>query len=349
MISKTAGERIVIAGNYYDSMPSTRNWFESKVNDPTEYVHIIYNMSQYIALTKCFCHTSNINNSFISLNKAREYANNHSSTKLLLLKFVELGTYGVYTPDELYNFINNMIKGVSENNQNVGMFDDVSFIDLKCSLTQFLFNDQQQKLIFEYNDKNTIDNLSKCIKNTVGYDISVMEINNKYEVTVQNLNENKLECDNLYKRIMKEVDENVYLNMKKIKNMRDLPDCKNPGLLVIDKDTKPLTLDDIIKYSALHGISSNNINGNTVNGNNNNNVNINININTMPVHQRCKQIALSWIKSNPPHQMEKTTEYYDRYKNANTIRCANTELGKLMRNEAFEIKKTNTGRYWVNK
>jgi hypothetical protein len=335
---------MVEACNYYGNRTSAsvRAWFEHKSINPQNHGEILYNMSQYPILAKRFCLESNYNNSFIRLKDARKYAN-ITNKNSLLIKFTELNTFGVYEPEELNTFINNMLKFVYENNLNVGMFSDVTYVDLKCNLTQFLFDDQGQKLIFKYKDKNTIDKLSNYIKNTVGYDISIMEVNNKYEVTVQNLNENKLESDKLYKRIEKGVDENISNNMREIKNMVRVPDCKNVGLITVDSKTKFLTTEDIIKLSGVHSITINNINA-PITGNNNN-----ININTIPINQRWKANTLAWIRSNPPHHMEKTTVYHKRYSDANTNPCADSEFGKIIKNEPYRTKKTNTGRYWISK
>jgi hypothetical protein len=65
-----------------------------------------------------------------------------------------------------------------------------------------------------------------------------------------------------------------------------------------------------------------------------------------PIDQR-KQNSTAWIRANPPNNMEKTTDYYNRYMQSNPNGCHSSEFGKLMKHEVFMIKKSGNNRYWT--
>jgi hypothetical protein len=329
---------------YYKSKPLIQKWFERKSYNVLKHVDIIYNMSQHPTLAKYFCATiSDGGETFIGLDSAMMYIKQNNTPGQLLIKFVELSTYGVYKPHELSNFINHMVLNVGLINEDN---DKYTQITLNCNINQLIFEDQQQKLVFKYKDKNTLDELARFIKLKLGYDIQIMEVDNKYEITVQDVKNNHQETNVLYDTITQHADKDIAEHIRKKRSMVTMPNCIDVRILTIENTTKPLSADDINRISKIAPMNV--VINNIVNNYNNcGNVTNNIVNNTVsPIEQRRNDTS-KWISSNPPNHMEKTTDYYNRYKTANANHCSNSEFGKLMKHEIYQVKKSGNSRYWL--
>jgi hypothetical protein len=344
------------AVSYYKSNAMLRDWFTRNNINAIAYLHIIFNMSKHPALTKWFCHTrfNSDAKTFASRDKAIATIKQYNNTdKLLLIHFVELDTYGIYTPQQLEDFVNVMIVNINA----VNCDRDETKIILKCNINQFVFDNQKQKMIFRYEDENTLDKLKEDIKTKTDYDIQITKITNgNYEITVQQLNNNKEESDKLFKELKNKIDTDLVGNVKKKKTVADMPDCLSATLLSIDNQNAPYLIDEhlvkniieLSKTSPIQIIINNNIVNCQVN---NGNIGNNGVVNIKPTLESKRQDTLNWINANPPYHKEITGAYYNRYKETSQLNplMHHVEFGKVMKNKTtYESAHNGVSRYWKN-
>jgi hypothetical protein len=347
---KRVGE-LTAAVTYLSNSKFVNCWFEYNSINPCKNMDIIYNMSKCPTLARRFCSRSNTGDgvrTFIKLKKAVEFIKRRDGDNLLLIHFVELDTYGVYTPTKLFDFINNMISEVDDHNR-----DNLdNYKKLICNLRQFIFEHQQQKTVFKCTDKSTLEKLSMEIKRNTGYDIQVMEVGEEYEITVPKISDNKAASDKFYETEIKGGLSKAVVS--KIKEMIMNENKFDASILSINNDTKELTnaaFIEIFKSSPINITinnynTTNNIAGNVYNAAND------ININTLSAPEQRNLNAVTWIKSNPPNSREKTTDYYARYRAVNPdndLAAASSVFGRVMKSEKYTFMSSNCSKYWLNK
>lgn len=354
IVNITDADKMLIALNYYNSSKVIRGWFESRYkNKVYDYMRVIYNMSLHPRLAKYFCTISNIGQRFAGITCAIRYIRSQNDPNLLLVNYKELDTYGVHTPDELSRFINTIMLNIRNDND---PFDNNPYITLNCSIDQCIFDQQAQKTVFIYNDKDTLDMLCNYVKGFLGCSVRVTWTDKSYEITIQKLNNTKAEADQLYKNLKDHVferDDTMCSYM--IPLCQKGSDINRPyttaRLLNFSNDTPDFAADTVAELSKnipiIYIVNNNIVNNNIVNNIVNNVGNVVNNINNGTEHR--KNTALAWIKANPPNNLEKTTDYYSRYISSNNQGCANCAFGKIMKGEGFNMKKSNGARYWLGK
>jgi hypothetical protein len=349
---------IKIARKYFMDNENIREWFNRNNISVMDNIRVIYNMSKHPVLAKWFCHWK-FNASaktFASRELAVKHIKQHGYTdKLLLVHFVELDTYGIYTPEELEAFLKIMI-------DNINIINHDKYekkIVLKCNINQFTFDNQKQKMVFRYKDENTLDKLIDDIKSKTKYDVQFIKVDDgNYEITVQKLNNNKDESDKLFKELKHTIDSKLVDNIREKRMMADMPNCLSTALITIDNQGGSCLIDESIlakilelsKTSPINITINNNCNINNIGVVNNGNIGNNNTVNNITAAKVKRQSALDWIKQHPPYNEENVTTYYNRYSEAmQDKKVHNGEFGKIMKNQTeFTQTHNRTGRYWKN-
>jgi hypothetical protein len=323
-----------------------KDWFGYTRIDPIDNIRIAYNMSNNPALARWFCSFSQSTaRTFVSFDVALNYIKCNNKVARLLIKFVELETYGAYTPEELSTFINNMKNQAANSHENKSIFGD-----LKCNLSQFVFDDQRQKIVFKYKDKTTLQELSEEIKLNTGYDIQVIEaVNGDSEVIVQKEYENKADADKGYVNMKSFISREIAAEMERIIPMEELPNCCNPKFMYLDTTpTKDFTPNDITRRGVVPVNITINITTNNIAGGNNT-INIGNTTTISAADQRAIK-AVEWIRSNPPNHLEKKSDYHSRYIAANPNGCVDGIFGKIMKNsEKYKSTRIKNVDRWNSK
>lgn len=350
-INVTDIDKMSIALNYYKNNKITQRWFESRYkNKVYDHMRVIYNMSLHPRLAKYFCTIPDGGQRFAGITDAIRHIRKQNDPKLLLVNYKELDMYGVHTPTELSYFINTLVSNIFVDND---PSDNIPFITLNCNIDQCIFDHQAQKTVFTYNDKDTLEVLSGYVKEFLDCNVCIVETGKLYEITIQKLNDTKIEADQLYKNLKDHVFERDDIMGNHMSPLcQKGSDINRPytvaRLLNVTNDTSDITLDKIIELSKTSPVNItivNNVVNNVVNNINNGNINNTINNAT----DRRKDVVINWIRTNPPNNLEKTTDYYSRYITNNIQGCANNKFGELMKKEGYNIKRLANGRYWIGK
>jgi hypothetical protein len=320
-----------------------RNWFNHRKIHYMEHMRIVYNMSKYPALAWWFCTLKSSGRTFISYDSANNFIRCNRDTDRLLVEYIELGTYGAYTPSELSSFITNMKNNADDSYERKGKYGD-----LKCSIRQFVTDDQQQKIMFKYKDMDTSQELSDEIAEKTEYGVQIIKMNGKCEIIVQKICADRAESVKEYEKIKNMVAVERAAHMKQSRPIEGTKICTHAFMYL---DTSPLknpTTDNICDRSIIPiNVTIKNTTDNSINYYGA--VTININANTISKENRRMMDAADWIKTNPPKHLEPKRDYHKRYLVANPGGCADSILGRIMNAENYTDTRVNKIYCWVSK
>jgi hypothetical protein len=265
---------------------------------------------------------------------------NHTRDEEIIINVTDIGLYGVFSIPNYYNFISNIYENA--------MDDPVIYNPQQIILTGWA-----QKIVFLCkSDEKIIEKVRKYVKKCFGEDITVTVQSGETTISVN-------------KPLMKDFCESS-VNFQKLIDMiaRNLG---NNELAELDLRQKQLINDGDATYQSyalagknpdnmlsilkeLHSIRALNLIV-QVNGDHNNVVigctTNNINADAEDVR---KITARNWISKNPPTNLEKKSDYYQRYRKNNVQCVADNIFGKLVgETDLYTYKRIGGTRHWCKK
>ncbi|SIP86177.1 Hypothetical protein PACV_465 [Pacmanvirus A23] len=252
----------------------------------------------------------------------------------LIIYFAELELYGVFKLDDYYNFC----KMINEKLED-GDIDNIS-------IQQLILADQKQKLVFVSSD-NSIEKIRNYVKEYLGADISIIETENKKEITIlepttENFNSAREIYDKLYNYIYKKdkiaASQISPMQLLHEREYKYTSPSANDNFAVKSVDELVKILKSLPSGAVIKQL-------NIVNGGNV----INNNITKIKTDKYSE--ARDWIKNNPPQEREITTEYYSRYLDSKPIAIVkNNQFGPLVKSvtRMNSVQGTAGIRKWQN-
>jgi hypothetical protein len=325
------------AKEYYSNNKIVQEWVKRNKLDLVKNIQILYNMSQHPVLAKWYCFATQEVTKHVIVNQLEAIYQARYHTDKLLIHFFELDIYGIFTPKELKKFVNGMLTNVEFN------YDDKN--NFKCTINQVVLDYQQQKLVFNYKNEDTLSELITSIKR-VGYDAYVTDIDNKYEITIQKLNADKKETTDLYNNMLANMRHDIAANMKEKRTSICSKYINNRLISFNNANTsiklKDISTDDVVRLSKTLLCDTPAINYPQPMSDKQQDANV-----TLTRVELKQQDAAAWIKANPPNNREKTSNYYARYASTKSkYQCAQNIFGKVMADIGYIADRSNGSRYW---
>lgn len=241
----------------------------------------------------------------------------------ILMYFADIDLYGMFTPDNYTSFCSSIREKKAD-------------YDFEVDIYQLVLAEHKQKLVFLCTDEKYYDKMKTYAEACFGTTTHRLQ----KEITVNipcNGNEDIISAyDKLYNYICDHGDQQCGEAMKQFQP-------RKTRYYSYRKYKCSDTLDVRTVEALVELLRSMTINAPIIIGNNNTMKNISV-INT-PTDK--KQPTIEWIKDNPPHDKEITTDYYTRYTSDVDYPIANNQFGKLVRAEGYStVRTTSNTRYW---
>lgn len=291
----------------------------------------------------------------------KEYSILDPNTDHVLVYLMDIEQYGIFGPINFNYFLGVVCDklNIQENINEPGL----EKISTAPKIKQIVLKDEKQKMVivcsptrsadiesaakrFFGDGVRTIRNIGpQTIENNINDKLIQDVINdsneveiivdnklfNNYDDVLQNFQKFTDECDNIDAKLignanlsrMKKVNGNEYIDATIALDKYDINDMMK---ILINKD----------------GITVNIYNQCQVN-----NGNGDMNINKKATPNEVKEMAIAWIRSNPPKAGETTTEYYLRYSNSNKYIACKNKFGPLIKQYLGRGPTQGTnGRHW---
>lgn len=253
----------------------------------------------------------------------------------ILIYLTELGLYGIFTLENYLAFVK-QIRGDESDDESAR---------IEYTPKQVIMSNLPQKIVFMCSGTEpVVDKIKKYSVEHFKSDIDVVKDGDRTEVIVRNLvMKDYTETREKFADFLKFVNKYDSVDKLGIVAGNYYPLHGNFGYVIslMDGHREVETIDELVRK----------LNGGP------------ITINFVHVHEggvatfganniynctNIEDIAKKWIKANPPHHREKTTDYYNRYQNDNHDCIVANVFGPIVRNLGYQIKKSNGARCWNN-